>query len=48
MKILSLVFCLLMMVCAPVVEAATIGYIPMDDRPVNLEYVVDTGRVLGV
>ena len=44
MKILSLVFCLLMMVCAPVVEAATIGYIPMDDRPVNLEYVVDTGR----
>ena len=30
------------------VSAQTIVYIPMDDRPVNLEYVVDTAQAAGV
>ena len=29
------------------VQAALIGYVPMDDRPVNLEYVADTARAAG-
>jgi hypothetical protein len=29
------------------VQAAVIGYVPMDDRPVNLEYVADTARAAG-
>jgi len=30
-----------------VAHAASVGYIPMDDRPVNLEYVIDTARAAG-
>ena len=30
------------------VSAQTILYVPIDDRPVNLEYVVDTARAAGV
>ena len=29
------------------VQAAVVGYVPMDDRPVNLEYVADTARAAG-
>jgi hypothetical protein len=25
-------------------QAASLGYVPMDDRPVNLEYVLDSAR----
>ena len=35
---------LLLLWAGPVAEAATVGYVPMDDRPVNLEYVVDSVR----
>ena len=38
---------LLLMLGGPVVQAAGVGYVPMDDRPVNLEYVVDTVRAAG-
>ena len=34
--------------CQPVVWAGTVGYIPMDNRPVNLAYVADTARAAGV
>jgi hypothetical protein len=32
----------------PAVNAQTIVYIPADDRPVNLDYVVDTAKAVGV
>jgi hypothetical protein len=36
--------CLLLLWAGPIAEAATVGYVPMDNRPVNLEYVVDSVR----
>ena len=44
MKILIFVFCLFMPLSSAAVQAASIGYVPMDDRPVNFEYVIDTVR----
>ena len=38
---------LMLLLGGPVVQAASVGYVPMDDRPVNLEYVVDTVRSAG-
>jgi hypothetical protein len=47
MKLLIGVLCLVLSLGGSVVQAATIGYVPMDDRPVNLENVVDTVRAAG-
>ena len=44
MKLLAGICCLLMLWSGSIVQAATLGYVPMDDRPVNLEYVIDTVR----
>ncbi|HWR31045.1 MAG TPA: DUF4127 family protein [Negativicutes bacterium] len=47
MKYFICVVCLLLIVGGPVAQAASVGYVPMDDRPVNLEYVLDTVRAAG-
>ena len=47
MKFRIFVMCCLLLAGAPAARAAVIGYVPMDDRPVNLEYVVDTARAAG-
>lgn len=44
MKTVIGLLCLLLLWASPVAEAATVGYVPMDDRPVNLEYVGDSVR----
>ena len=44
MKTVIGLLCLLLLWASPVAAAATVGYVPMDDRPVNLEYVVDSVR----
>lgn len=44
MKTVIGLLCLLLLWASSVAEAATVGYVPMDDRPVNLEYVVDSVR----
>ena len=47
MKFRIFVMCCLLLAGAPAARAAVIGYVPMDDRPVNLEYVADTARAAG-
>ena len=47
MKLQIFVLCCLLLAGAPTARAAMIGYVPMDDRPVNLEYVEDTARAAG-
>ena len=47
MKLRIVVLCWLLLAGAPAAQAAVIGYVPMDDRPVNLEYVEDTVRAAG-
>ena len=47
MKRLVWLTCCLVLLAQPVVLAGTIGYIPMDNRPVNLEYVTDTAQSAG-
>lgn len=39
---------LICLLAASSVSAQTIVYIPIDDRPVNLEYVVDTAKAAGI
>lgn len=50
MKTLTGLLCLLLLLlgAAPAARAATIAYVPMDDRPVNLEYVADTVKAAGM
>lgn len=48
MKRIIWLSCCLVLMIQSVAMAATIGYIPMDNRPVNLEYVVDTAKAAGV
>ena len=49
MKPAVFALCLLLLVgLCPVAAAGSVGYVPMDDRPVNLEYVLDTVRAAGV
>jgi len=47
MKILIAVIILLMLFICPGVQAATIIYVPMDDRPVNLDYVLKSVKAAG-
>ncbi|NMC33648.1 MAG: DUF4127 family protein [Veillonellaceae bacterium] len=47
MKLRIVVLCWLLLAGAQAAQAAAIGYVPMDDRPVNLEYVADTARAAG-
>ena len=47
MKKIIAFFCLVLLFGGSAAQAAAIGYVPMDDRPVNLEYVVDTVRAAG-
>ena len=39
--------CIVVLFTGQVAQAGSIGYVPMDDRPVNLEYVMDTVRAAG-
>ena len=47
MKKVFWLICCLILLTGQVACAGSIGYIPMDDRPVNLEYVMDTVRAAG-
>jgi hypothetical protein len=47
-KKILLAAALFFLMAASSVSAQTIVYIPIDDRPVNLEYVIDTAKAAGV
>jgi hypothetical protein len=47
MKQSLLCLCLLVLLGGTTAQAATLGYVPMDDRPVNLEYVQTTVQAAG-
>jgi hypothetical protein len=48
MKVAVFALCLFVLAGAcPTVQAGAVGYVPMDDRPVNLEYVLATVRAAG-
>ena len=47
-KYLLLMVAAVLWLAVPSVSAQTIAYIPLDDRPVNLDYVVDTAKAAGV
>ncbi len=47
MRIVVGLMALLLCLTSPAVQAANLVYVPMDDRPVNLEYVLDSVRAAG-
>lgn len=47
MKQVIWLICFVILLSGQVAQAGSVGYVPMDDRPVNLEYVMDTVRASG-